>query len=345
MSIRIKIYNPFQGKNQHTFFPLLVHMNRMKDYGIEISDSFDSYDFLFIGNNEYMFKNLPLSESVELGLTNLQRITENSDDVFLFDGSDSTSLKGAIEVLEGSNAMFLFKNQLLSDKILYSHPTTLGRYFWNTWSGDTTSYNISDETWGKIKLSGYNLGYYRDYSPKENNSKRSIDVCAIYQSKHKENYEFGERNDEYYTNHRSLPKPYLENHSSDISYRFDKLPYDQYIKTLRKSKLALSPFGMGEVCYRDFELMQNDVCMIKPTMGLVDTYPNPYIADQTYIPVNLDWSNLIDVIRDTLDNKNYKDISWMFQNTFVNLYNADSLCYYWYNIFLNLPQIKILNNE
>ena len=60
--------------------------------------------------------------------------------------------------------------------------------------------------------------------------------------------------------------------------------------------MALSPFGQGEVCYRDFEIFGFGVVMVKPTMERINTHPNPYIENETYMTVNLDWSNLNETI-------------------------------------------------
>ena len=51
--------------------------------------------------------------------------------------------------------------------------------------------------------------------------------------------------------------------------------------------MAFSPFGQGEVCYRDFEIFEFGVVMIKPSMERINTNPNPYIENETYIPVDL----------------------------------------------------------
>ena len=92
--IKIKIPNPFQGRNEPTFRPLFFAKDVLKDYSIEITES-DDFDYLFIGMHDFMNKKVSLTESVEYGLNNLSKI---SGDYFLFEGTDSTSLMGAYEV-------------------------------------------------------------------------------------------------------------------------------------------------------------------------------------------------------------------------------------------------------
>ena len=112
--IKVKIQNPITDRNEPTFRPLFFVKDMLRDYSIDITDS-DDYDFLFVGMHDFLNKKIPLKESIEYGLENLSKI---SGDYFLFDGSDSTSLMGAYEVFEQSNAIYLMKNQNVMIKIL-----------------------------------------------------------------------------------------------------------------------------------------------------------------------------------------------------------------------------------
>ena len=107
--IKVKILNSTKGRNEPTFRPLLFIKDMLKDYSIDITDS-DDYDFLFVGMDDFIDKKKSLEESTEWGLENLSKIT---GDYFLFDGSDSTSLMGAYEVFEKSNAVYLFKKSTI----------------------------------------------------------------------------------------------------------------------------------------------------------------------------------------------------------------------------------------
>ena len=42
--------------------------------------------------------------------------------------------------------------------------------------------------------------------------------------------------------------------------------------------------------------------MVKPDMGGINTFPNPYIENVNYVPVKADWSDLMDKIEDILTN-------------------------------------------
>ena len=125
------------------------------------------------------------------------------------------------------------------------------------------------------------------------------------------------------------------------TFRKDKLPYQEYIQSLYQSKMALSPFGQGEVCYRDFEVFEFGVLMLKPTMEKVVTTPNPYITNETYVPIDLDWKNLNEIVKKMLDNSD--KMSYIINNarkTYDKIYSAHNFCMYWYNFFANLSGVE-----
>jgi len=332
--IKIKILNPFKGRNEPTFRPINIADQYLlwSDYSIQFTNSND-YDFLFIGMDDFINKKVPLQQSIDEGLEFLSNIT---GDYFLFDGSDSTSLMGAYEVFKESNAIFLFKNQLLKNREDYKTPTAFNKWFFGNNSDLDLGYDIPEDVWSRIKLSGYNLGnllpdYHNHFSICEN---KTIDVCAIYQAYHKENYDHGARNDIMYTNHRTGAWNTLDSISSKYNIHRDKLLKEEYLGVLYNSKIALSPYGMGEVCFRDFELMQYGTLMLKPDMSRIKTYPNPYIENETYIPVKADWSDLNEKVEEILGNyNNFHYIIENFRNTFKSLYTVDGVCMYWYDIF------------
>ena len=123
---------------------------------------------------------------------------------------------------------------------------------------------------------------------------------------------------------------------------YDRLPFEEYIETLYNSKVAISPFGMGEVCFRDFECMQYGTIFIKPNQDIVKTTPNIYQAGKTYIDVEYDWSNLEERIDYILSN--FKTINEMINTNvrekFIDGYDYNKLCLHWYNIFKNLNSVE-----
>ena len=151
--------------------------------------------------------------------------------------------------------MLIVKPAIL-EREAYKIPTAFNKWFFGTGSDLDLSYDIPESVYDRIKLTGWNLGYANpNYLAFDTlNLKREIDVCAIYQGNHDECYDHGARNDIYYTKHRTAPWRILAE-SNNISYEKEKRPFDQFVNIMRRSKCTLSPFGMGEFCFRDFEII------------------------------------------------------------------------------------------
>ncbi len=71
----------------------------------------------------------------------------------------------------------------------------------------------------------------------------------------------------------------------------------QFLSELRHSKVCFSPFGYGEVCWRDYEAALTGAVLLKPDMSHIETDPDIYIPWETYAPVAWDWSDLADVLQ------------------------------------------------
>ncbi|MCU0904693.1 MAG: glycosyltransferase [Tabrizicola sp.] len=71
----------------------------------------------------------------------------------------------------------------------------------------------------------------------------------------------------------------------------------QFLAELRHSKVCCSPFGYGEVCWRDYEAVLTGAVLLKPDMSHVETDPDICIPWETCAPVAEDWSDLADVLQ------------------------------------------------
>jgi hypothetical protein len=71
-----------------------------------------------------------------------------------------------------------------------------------------------------------------------------------------------------------------------------RVPREEYYAEMRRSRICVSPFGYGEVCWRDFEAVLCGCLLVKPDMGHVRTYPNLFVSGVTYVPVRWDYADL-----------------------------------------------------
>ena len=343
--IKVKIQNPILGRNEITFRPFLYLKDMLRDYSIDITES-DDYDFLFVGMHDFIDKKRTLQESINYGLETLEDIT---GDYFLFDGSDSVSLMGSYEVFEKSNAIYLFKNQTLKNREDYNTPYAFNKWFFGTGSELDLSYNIPQNMWDKIKLSNINCGrtiFGNGIEPKmgsmqQINPNKNIDICAIFKADHGFCEDHKVRNDIPYSHHRKGLWDKL-NTFKKYSMLTEKMPFEQYVQNLSKSKICISPFGMGELCFRDFEAMLFGTILLKPDQSIITTSPNIYVEGETYIGCKLDWSDLNEKIEYIMDNFNElnEKLNHNIRNMFIEEYTHENFCMNYYNIFNNLTSVE-----
>jgi len=88
-----------------------------------------------------------------------------------------------------------------------------------------------------------------------------------------------------------------------------KIKQAAYNAEISKVAAILSPFGWGEICFRDFEAIFNSSLLIKPDMDHIETWPDVYKPYKTYIPVDWDGNNLKETVsRAIADIKNYQSV-------------------------------------
>lgn len=66
----------------------------------------------------------------------------------------------------------------------------------------------------------------------------------------------------------------------------------EYYREMLRSKMCVCPFGYGELCWRDFEAALCGCLVLKPGMAHVETAPNLFVANETYVPLKWDYSDL-----------------------------------------------------
>lgn len=72
----------------------------------------------------------------------------------------------------------------------------------------------------------------------------------------------------------------------------ERVSQERYYEEMLSSRLCVSPFGFGELCWRDFEAVLCGCLLVKPDMNHVRTRPDLYVPYETYIPVRWDYQDL-----------------------------------------------------
>ncbi len=72
----------------------------------------------------------------------------------------------------------------------------------------------------------------------------------------------------------------------------DKTNLSRYFREMRCSTACLSPFGIGEISLRDFEIILSGAAIIKQNMDHLSTWPNLWETGQSYLDFKWDLSDL-----------------------------------------------------
>jgi hypothetical protein len=226
--------------------------------------------------------------------------------VIWFDTTDSTgTLQSAVLPVVDK----YLKSQILSDKSRYTNRIYGGRvfseYYHETQGIDDEIIDAVDEpvsiddipkigvSWnsGLADYSTYGpwkIGLYRRFGVKwflrpprvleTAGAERSNDLSA----------RFGA------TYRRATVRRQRETIRELLATRLDtqKLNRRGYMSELKSSKVVLSPFGWGEITLKDFEVFLTGGMLLKPSLDHMETWPDFYDEDKTYLAHNWDLSDL-----------------------------------------------------
>ncbi len=98
-----------------------------------------------------------------------------------------------------------------------------------------------------------------------------------------------------------LPKKYFTSVSADYAGE-PRISRKEYLDYMYRSKIIVSPLGWGEVTMRAFEAALSGAVLVQPEVSHLETFPNIFMEDETYMPVSWDFSNLKDKVGLCLDN-------------------------------------------
>lgn len=244
----------------------------------------------------------------------LSRAREHFRRLVIIDNNAST---GAVLSRELELCDLYYKRSLYADRSLYRTPIHSGRLFVDYYarSGRVESTHEerrleSETSLHKLRvLWNLGIGSYPRSSPRKAaaiwlSGNLGIRTCKhVYAdprrhhgSEQKDNLvsarfatDFRERGVSF---HRSLFESAAR---ADHRFRTGKAPLRVYNRELRTARGVLSPFGFGEECFRDFEAVVNGAVCIKPDMSHVETWPDVYRPDETYLPCSWDATDVASV--------------------------------------------------
>lgn len=284
-------------------------------------------DFLMI-HSRYFDRGMNIGKGLrqEQLVNFFEDIKQTTRKIIWFDAADSS---GSADFTLIQYVDVFLKKQLLKDKTYYTsqHSNNDLRIWLNTPKPEKPNHPFNpcpSDQLHKLKL-GWNLGLndyryfgyklsrlsnflsYRLYPPKFSNvtDPRTLDL-TFRGTIHKDGNGSIKVSEQRNTVLRMLGELNLKIASGS------SIPKARYWKELRNCKLSISPYGWGEICYRDFESFISGALLIKPSMHHLETYPNVFIPDETYIPVSWDLNDLGEKLDHLLSN--YSEYQAIAQN-------------------------------
>ncbi len=88
----------------------------------------------------------------------------------------------------------------------------------------------------------------------------------------------------------------------EMNVATSKLSLPEYFSELRNSQIGVGPFGVGEITLRDFEIIICGATLLKPDMSHLETWPDLFQPDRTFISHKWDLSDMEDKIRSLIGN-------------------------------------------
>ena len=87
----------------------------------------------------------------------------------------------------------------------------------------------------------------------------------------------------------------------------DRVDPRRYRIEMERSLITFSPFGWGELCFRDFEAIRAGSLLIKPDMSHLETWPDVFVPGETYVPVRWDGADLEETVARYLEDRDERE--------------------------------------
>lgn len=93
----------------------------------------------------------------------------------------------------------------------------------------------------------------------------------------------------------------------------------RYRNELKQTKVCVSPFGIGEICYRDFEAFAAGAVLVKPDISYLRTFPDLYAKEVTYLAHDWFFDDYRQVLESVLsDSKRFDHLASTAQKLYLD---------------------------
>ena len=314
---RITVLSPgyLSANSQSFLFPLLHNRNLLRDQQIQIrfvseaSPNILECDKLLIDSKFYKedWSRSPLSV-----IDDLAWFSERIGEVLWFHTGDSAGTLGAhikkiLPYVKG-----VYKSQTYKDKSLYQRNLYGNRLYTDYYhrqhgvvDSEPADFDpvLTNEELKKINVS-WNIGYARCFDFRGTYVsaayKRFPSLKMLLQVKPRIKKVTTERPLGVYARMGlNFPRKtigYQRRQFAALVGPQERVSRRIYYKEMKESKIVVSPFGWGEINTRDFESFIYGNLLIKPSMDHLDTFPNFFIPNETFLPYRWDHSDMGEVL-------------------------------------------------
>lgn len=292
------------------FYPLLAHQKRLRELNVNLSFSdgiprrLPRFDALLVDNRLFS----PLwAQQREKVFEILKRLRAECQRLIWCDVTDSS---GATQFQVLPLVDRYLKKQLLKDRTLYKNDFYGARIYTDYYRRqyalpDTGAFRVEpireDQT-PKLAVS-WNLGLGPCFADlRLNNLWRRVPYAwrrnfpwaygAKFENNRQRPVDIGFRGSDRYSN-LAIAYQRLEIIKRLRARQVDTavVPRQRYWQELSQTKICVSPFGAGEICFRDFEIIFQGGMLLKPEMSHLETWPDIFVKGQTYEAFRWDFSD------------------------------------------------------
>ena len=327
--MRIKLIYSSKSIPKMQFQPVIRYRDTLAKRGIKILDREESGDFDIAFLSCKLMKKISFDELVkERGL--------HGKPIVLLDSQDSPNL-GHFFLTNKSEVIGYIKKQVFKNR----------EFHWNEYSNLRHHFHLLKK--GKIVkkeqngdmnklLVGWNLGMSDMFKAFLNNLssyEKTLDVHSsgtLYCN-----------NNLCYIRHRSECYQRLGEVTKRRGWSFSgKCKGIDYKEKMRHAKIGVSPWGLGEICFRNFEMIRTGTIVIAPETKHLETWPDIFKPGETYIPCAPDFSDLEEKIGMLLsDYDRYKEIANNAYQLMQDCWKADIFADYFINLLNQIEGIQI----
>lgn len=263
------------------------------------------------------------------GAGDIQSLQLQSPHIILDEGENASIHRPLLrKAMQNPHLKAVFKNTTLRPKELYNVSKRYHYEIINQASGQQKPFPVEIEKIHTVLWDLHRSAFNKKLNPLakddiDYSSPRSVDVffagSILFVGKY-----FTEKGQ-----HRTLLLEKLKTIKNyNIVSQKGHLPKDEFINLLKNTKIAISPWGTAEWCWRDYEAIYCGAVVIKPDTSFVRAVPDLYQNDTYYVACKADFSDLEEKISYIL--ANYDKFTVMRKNArelLINHWDYEKIAY------------------